>query len=77
MNCREVSEFLRELVAGELPTEVQAEFDAHMAACHNCVEFLTQYRQTITVSQSVFQLPADVPEELVDAILKALRQARS
>lgn len=77
MNCREISEFLRELVAGELPAEVQMEFDAHMAACHSCVEFLAQYRQTIAISQSAFRLPADVPDELVQAIMKAVRQTRS
>ena len=38
MNCREISEFLMEFVAGELP--------------------------------------ADVPEELIDAILKALSRER-
>ncbi len=75
MNCREVSEFLREFVAGELPAEVVEEFDVHVGKCQTCVEFMNQYRATIAVSRAAFEEPCDVPDELVDAILKALKQA--
>ncbi len=76
MTCREVTEFLREFVAGELPAEVRQEFDTHVARCQDCVVFMEQYRATIAASRSAFTPPADVPEELIAAILKALEQAR-
>jgi anti-sigma factor RsiW len=73
VTCREVTEFLREFVAGELPAEIRQEFDIHVAKCHDCVVFLDQYRATIEASRAAFEAPEDVPEELVDAIMKALR----
>lgn len=76
MTCREVTEFLREFVAGELPPEIQVEFDTHVTRCQDCVVFLDQYRATIVASRSAFAIPDDVPEELVDAILRALDKAR-
>ncbi len=76
MTCREITEFLREFVDGELPQEVKLEFDAHVARCQDCVVFLEQYRATIQASQGAFSAPHDVPEELVSAIMKALEQAR-
>ena len=75
MNCREVSQFLSEFVAGELPAEVVGEFDVHLAKCHTCVEFMAQYRATIAASRGAFEMPCDVPDELVEAIMKALKQA--
>jgi len=75
VNCREVSDFLREFVAGELPPEVVEEFDVHVGRCPTCVEFMNQYRATIAASRAAFTEPCDVPDELVDAILKALQQA--
>jgi hypothetical protein len=76
MNCREVSAFLVELVAGDLDPDVQQEFDVHLAACANCVAFLNQYRGTILAAGSVADLGVEVPDELVDAILRALKATR-
>lgn len=76
MTCREIAEFLREAVAGELPAEVQQEFERHLELCGNCVEFMTQYRLTITATRTALDQPVEVPSELVDAILHAVRAAR-
>jgi len=76
VTCREITEFLREFVAGELPAEVKLEFDAHVAKCQDCVVFLDQYRATITASRSAVGQSEEVPEELVEAILKALKQVQ-
>jgi anti-sigma factor RsiW len=76
VTCREITEFLREFVAGELPADTQREFDAHVARCHDCVVFLDQYKTTILASRAAFDVPDDdVPEELIDAIMKALKGA--
>ena len=77
MNCREFTEFLHEYLFGNLPAEERAEFDKHLAECPWCVAYLDSYQKTIQLEQTAFSvpegapLPADVPEELVQAILRA------
>ena len=76
MTCRELSDFLREYFAGELPAEVAADFEGHISHCGNCDVFLVQYRQTIALGKLVGSEQAlDVPEELVDAIVRSIRAA--
>src|SRR4029077_13866711 len=40
MTCRELDDFLGDYVAGELDAQVRAVFDAHLAACPECVTYL-------------------------------------
>ena len=76
MTCRELSDFLREYFAGELPAGVSTEFEMHIEHCGNCDVFLAQYRQTIALGKSVGQYEAlDVPEELIAAIVQSIRAA--
>jgi anti-sigma factor RsiW len=79
MTCRELVEFLMEYLAGRLPPEQSAAFDAHLDVCPECRAYLKSYRQTVTLSREAFQEPEadppdDVPEELVQAILAARRK---
>ena len=76
MNCREISEFLRDFVADELPEDVRTNFEGHVTACSNCREFMKQYEKTISASQKACDDPQEVPGELVDAILKSLGRPR-
>jgi anti-sigma factor RsiW len=77
MNCREFTEFLHEYLFGDLPAEQRAEFDKHLAECPWCVAYLDSYQKTIQLEHAAFSVPgdapppADVPEELVQAILRA------
>jgi anti-sigma factor RsiW len=77
MNCREVSEFLQEYLSGALPPEQRAEFHRHLAECPWCLAYLNSYQQTIQLERAAFAVPegddppADVPEELIQAILRA------
>ena len=71
MTCREFVEFLMEYLLGEADRE---KFDAHLAVCPACVNYLKTYRQTVKVSKGAFadldeKLPEDAPEELIQAIL--------
>jgi anti-sigma factor RsiW len=72
VNCREISEFLRDFVAGDLDDDVRAEFERHVGGCSNCTAFLAQYELTISASRKACEDPQEVPRELVEAILKAL-----
>ena len=77
MNCREFTEFLHEYLFGSLPAEERAEFDKHLAECPWCVAYLDSYQKTIRLEQAAYSTPkdapppADAPEELIQAILRA------
>ena len=77
MNCREFTEFLHEYLVGNLPAEERVEFDKHLAECPWCVAYLDSYQKTIQLEQAAFSAPeaapppADAPEELIQAILRA------
>jgi anti-sigma factor RsiW len=75
MTCRDFADFLDDYLAGELLPDVHATFLAHLAICANCERYLTQYRQAIALGRAAFaddcDLPGDVPDDLVNAILAA------
>ena len=81
MNCREFIEFLHEYLFGNLSAEERAEFDKHLAECPWCVAYLDSYQRTIQLEQGAFSgpadapPPADAPEELIQAILRARSRA--
>ncbi|HJY81492.1 MAG TPA: zf-HC2 domain-containing protein [Candidatus Binatia bacterium] len=79
MTCREFIDFLMEYLSRELPASERAEFELHLAACPDCLAYLRSYEATIKLGKAVFAhpedpVPADVPEELVQAILASRRQ---
>lgn len=74
MNCRECDAFLVDYVAGELPADVLATFEIHLARCRNCRIYLEQYRATIQAGKTACELAREgglIPEELIQAILAA------
>jgi len=81
MNCREFTEFLHEYLFGNLSAEERAEFDKHLAECPWCLAYLDSYQKTIQLEQAVISTredeppPADAPEELIQAILRARPRA--
>ena len=80
MKCRECDEFLVDYVAGELPAEVLATFEVHLARCRNCRAYLEQYRATIEAGKTAcdaYKEGLRMPEELIQAILAAKPKAPS
>lgn len=74
MTCREFVEFLWRYTSDELPPEERATFDAHIATCQHCVQYLHSYQKTILLGKvaliaSEEAVLAEVPEELIQAIL--------
>jgi anti-sigma factor RsiW len=74
MTCREFIEFVWRYVEEGLRPEERAQFEAHLADCPDCVKYLQSYRETMRAGRIVFRdfdesVPADVPEELIQAIL--------
>ena len=75
MNCREAIEFLQDYAEGRLPEEIRRSFQAHLDTCPPCGDFLRSYRSTAELSRAAFEEPcAELPAELLDAILRARRR---
>jgi anti-sigma factor RsiW len=79
LSCRDFVQFLNDYFEGELPGEQRAVFDRHMELCPPCKDYLDSYRQTIELGRLACadaskQVPDEVPDSLVRAILKARRE---
>lgn len=81
MSCREFTEFLDEYLFGTLPLEKRGVFEEHLARCPWCVAYLDSYKMTIQLERKALSapeassIPADTPEELIQAILDARSRA--
>ena len=78
LTCKELIEFLADYVEGELAADERTRFDAHLAVCPHCVDYLHGYRESVRLGQAAFaegSIPDAVPAELVDAILAARRRS--
>jgi anti-sigma factor RsiW len=77
LTCQELIDFLAAYLDGELEAEARAGFERHLSLCPPCVDYLASYRQTVRLGKQACgpeaELPADVPDELVAAILAARR----
>jgi anti-sigma factor RsiW len=78
VTCREFTAFIAEFLDGELPASERQPFERHLARCANCARYLESYRTAIALGKRAFDdgetpVPADVPDELVDAILRVRR----
>ena len=75
MNCREFVDFLIDYLEESLPPGQRAAFAGHLRDCPGCVAYLETYRQAVRLGKLACRPddppPAEVPEELVRAILAA------
>jgi anti-sigma factor RsiW len=80
LTCREFAGFLADYLDETLPPGQQRVFEAHLQECRACAVYLASYRYTIRLTRSVSGAdpedapPADVPEELIQAVLAAIRK---
>ena len=77
LSCREFIGFLDDYLDDTLEVEARARFEGHLGECPYCVDYLKTYRDTIRLARLACREdgslppPADVPEDLVQAILKS------
>ena len=76
MTCREFADFMADYLSGELSADARHAFDRHLALCANCRAYLVSYEETVKLGKAAFDdetaaVPAEVPEQLVKAILDA------
>lgn len=81
MTCREFADFMADYLADELPSDSRSAFEAHLGLCANCQKYLAGYEETVRLGRRAFAdddavVPPQVPEELVQAILRAKRVRR-
>lgn len=79
MTCRQMADFLMDYLGDELESSVRARFEVHLNRCPNCVRYLETYACTTRLCRSAFvvddsDLPTEIPEDLVRAILDAVRR---
>ena len=48
--CQEMVELISDYLEGALPRTQRRRFEAHLAGCEHCSEYLAQMRATITAS---------------------------
>jgi len=78
VTCRTFVEFLMDYLSGGLPPAQRDEFDEHLAQCVACVAYMNSYAETVELGKAAFsdpdaEVPPEVPEDLVKAILEARR----
>jgi anti-sigma factor RsiW len=76
VTCREFADFMADYLSGELPQDSRVAFEHHLRICANCQKYLAGYEATVKLGRRAFAdddaaVPAQVPEELVQAILAA------
>ena len=79
MTCREFADFMMDYMSDELSTESRALFEYHLSLCINCRRYLASYQETVKLGKRAFEeddanVPSQVPEDLVKAILAARSQ---
>ena len=79
ITCRDLIDQLDAYVDGSMSPEQRSKLDAHFSVCPACVAYLNNYRQTIAMGRAVFSdtsapVPADVPKELLAAILASRKK---
>lgn len=77
LTCREFIQFLDEYISGAQPADVRSRFESHLEACQHCRDYLRTYRQTVELARAACgksddDPPADVPHELLRAVLDAV-----
>jgi anti-sigma factor RsiW len=81
ITCREFQAFLLDYCEQHLDDEQRAVFEAHLAGCPMCRVHFETYLKTIELGRRVLaeedpEAPADLPEELVEAVLAARAAGR-
>jgi len=73
ITCRQLIDFIMSYRENELSVEERAEFERHLQVCPPCQAYLATYDKTVELVRHCGgdEVPEDVPESLVAAILAA------
>ncbi len=79
ITCKEFEDFVLDYLDNELPDRQRSQFELHIRLCRECRQYLQAYKHSMNVSHAVLaptntDIPNDVPEDLIKAILKARKK---
>lgn len=73
--CRQAVELVTDYLEGTLSARARRRFEAHLAACPHCTEYLAQIRATIELTGSV--TPDDLTPQMQDEFIDVYRRWRA
>ena len=73
--CQEVVEMVTDYLEGALPAADRRRFEAHLAVCPHCTEYLAQIRETIRLVGRV--TPEDLTPQMQTELTDLYRQWRA
>jgi predicted anti-sigma-YlaC factor YlaD len=53
LSCQEIVELVTEFLEGTMDSPLQAAFDAHLAKCDGCTEYVDQIEATIRIAGTI------------------------
>jgi anti-sigma factor RsiW len=74
--CRQAVELMTDYLEGRLSRSERRRFEAHLAGCPHCTEYLAQLRETIRLTGQP-AAPEDVPPPVRDDLIQLYRQWKS
>jgi predicted anti-sigma-YlaC factor YlaD len=78
--CSEIHDALDDYLDGAMDVDERATFDAHLAVCPECRDYLSSYERTVRLSRAshrVDDAASEPPPELLAAVLAARRKRSS
>jgi anti-sigma factor RsiW len=73
--CKSVNAFLTDYVEGRLEPKTARRFEDHIEVCPNCLRYLDQYRETVSMLHEI--QPPPIPPELEARTCDFLHKALS
>ncbi len=74
LSCKEMVELVTDYLEDALPADMRSRFDRHLRACHPCVVYVEQMRQTIA---ALGALPEEsIPSSALDTLREHFRRWR-
>jgi anti-sigma factor RsiW len=71
LSCQEIVELVTEFLEGTMDSPLRAAFDAHLAKCDGCTEYLEQIEATIRVAGTIE--PEALSPQFKAGLLEAFR----
>ena len=71
LTCQQVVELVTEYLDGVMEPRRRARFEAHLAGCDGCTNYVEQFRLTVAVAGRLDV--GDVPEPVMSELISAFR----
>jgi anti-sigma factor RsiW len=73
--CQQAVELVTDYLEGTLSRSARRRFEAHLAGCPNCTEYLAQMRETISITGRL--VPEDLTPQMRDEFVDLYRRWQS